>query len=68
LSIAAVFGKRFAIPLDFEILTDHGPFYHAGLRDRLTFELIFNKPSKVIISTDDAATYKISGIATMNKT
>jgi len=62
-TIAALFGNLFAIPLDFEILTDHGPFYQAGLRDRLTFELIFNKPSNVIISTDDAATYKISGIA-----
>jgi len=30
-SITAAFGNRFAIPLDFVILTDHGPFYQAGL-------------------------------------
>ena len=36
-SIAALFGNRFAIPLDFEILTGNGPFYQAGLRDRLSF-------------------------------
>ena len=40
-SIAAAFGNRFAIPLDFDILTDHGPFYHMGVTDRLlSFELI----------------------------
>jgi len=30
-SIAGVFGKRFAIPLDFfQMLTDHGPFSRPG--------------------------------------
>jgi len=49
--IAAAFGSRFAIPLDFEILTDHGPFYQAGLSDRLTFELTFNDYGRVITLT-----------------
>jgi len=38
-SITAASGNRFVIPLDFEILTDHGPFYQAGLNDRLSFQL-----------------------------
>ena len=62
-SIAAAFGNRFAIPLDFEILTDHGPFYQAGLTDRLSFELTFNGYGRVITSTDDKATYQITNIA-----
>jgi len=60
-SIAAAFGSRFAIPLDFQILTDHGPFYPAGLLDNLSFELTFNDYSRVITSTDTTASYKISG-------
>jgi len=47
-SIARAFGNRFAIPLDFEILTEHGPFYQAGLSDRLSFELTFNDYGRVI--------------------
>jgi len=62
-SIAASFGSRFAIPLDFEILTDHGPFYPARLLDNLSFELTFNDYGRVITSTDTTATYKISGIS-----
>jgi len=62
-SIAAAFGSRFAIPLDFEILTDHGPFYQAGLNDRLSFELTFNDYSRVITLTDTTASYKISDIS-----
>jgi len=62
-SIAAAFGNRFAIPLDFEILTDHGPFYQAGLTDRLSFELPFNDYGRVISSSDTAATYQITNIA-----
>ena len=62
-SIAAAFGYRFAIPLDFEILTDHGPFYQAGLNDRLSFELTFNDYGRVIMSTDPTASYEITNIS-----
>ena len=34
-AIATAFGKRFCIPLDFELLESHLPFYQAGLGDRL---------------------------------
>ena len=39
-AIADAYGPRFCIPLDFELLTDHVPFYQAGLGDRLSYELI----------------------------
>jgi len=62
-SIAAAFGNRFAIPLDFEILTDHGPFYQAGLNDRLSFEITFNDYGRVIMLTDLTASYEITNIS-----
>ena len=34
-AIATAFGKRFCIPLDFDLLESHLPFYQAGLGDRL---------------------------------
>jgi len=62
-TVAATFGNRFALPLDFEILTDHGPFYQAGLNDKLSFELTFNDYGHVIVSADAAASYQINNIA-----
>jgi len=62
-SIAAAFGDRFAITLDFEILTDHGPSYQAGLKDRLSFELTFNDYGRVIMWTDPTASYEITNIS-----
>ena len=38
-TIAYTLANRFAIPLDFEILTEHGPFYQAGLANRLALSL-----------------------------
>ena len=46
-AIATAFGKRFCIPLDFELLESHMPFYQAGLGDRLEYELTFNDYNKV---------------------
>ena len=63
-SIAGAFGNRFAIPLDFfQMLTDHGPFYQAGLADRLSFELTFNDYDPVVTATDTDASYQITNIA-----
>jgi len=62
-SIAAAFGHRFAIPLDFEIFTDHGPFYQAGLNDGLSFELTFNDYGRGIMSNDSTASYEITNIS-----
>jgi len=42
---------------------DYGPFYQAGLTDRLSFELTFNDYGSVITSIDENATYQITNIA-----
>ena len=59
-AIAKVYANRFCIPLDFELLGTHMPFYQAGLGDRLEYELTFNDCDKVIKSSDSS--YKIKNI------
>ena len=61
-AIADAYKNRFCIPLDFEILETHMPFYQAGLGDRLEYELEFNDYNKVIKSSDAASTYTIKNI------
>ena len=61
--IARAYGNRFYIPLDFEMLTDHCPFYQSGLASRLSFELTFNSYARVIRSTDVNSKYKITNIS-----
>lgn len=61
-AIAKAYGNRFCIPLDFELLETHTPFYQAGLGDRLEYELTFNDYNKVIKSTDATSTYTIKNI------
>lgn len=61
-AIANAYKNRFCIPLDFELLETHMPFYQAGLGDRLEYELTFNDYDKVIKSTDAASTYNIKNI------
>ena len=39
-AIADVYGNKFIIPLDFEMLDSAVPYYQAGLRNRLCYELI----------------------------
>ena len=51
-AIASAYATRFCIPLDFELLEPHMPFYQAGLGDRLEYELTFNDYMKVINSID----------------
>ena len=60
-AIADTYNNRFCIPLDFELLIDHQPFYQTGLANRLSYELTFNNYSKVISSTDVDAKFNISG-------
>ena len=62
-SIAAAYGNRFYVPLDFELLTDHMPFYKSGLTDRFSFEMTFNDYGQVVVSANNTATYQISNIA-----
>ena len=58
-AIATAFRKRFCIPLDFQLLESHVPFYKAGLGDRLEYELTFNNYNKVIKLTDKAFLYNL---------
>ena len=44
-AIAGAFKNMFCIPLDFELLETHMPFYQAGLGDRLEYELTFKSNS-----------------------
>ena len=41
-AIADVYGNKFIIPLDFEILDSAAPYYQAGLRNRLCYQLTFS--------------------------
>ena len=41
-AIAEAYGNKFIIPLDFEMLDSAMPYYQAGLRNRLSYELKFN--------------------------
>ena len=41
-AIADAYGNKFIIPLDFEMLDSAAPYYQAGFRNRLCYELTFN--------------------------
>ena len=47
-AIAEAYGNKFIIPLDFEMLDSAMPYYQAGLRNRLSYELLFNDYDRVI--------------------
>ena len=41
-AIADAYGNKFIIPLDFEMLDSAAPYYQAGLRNRLCYEITYN--------------------------
>ena len=47
-AIADAYGNKFIIPLDFEMLDSAAPYYQAGLRNRLCYELTFNDYNQVM--------------------
>ena len=61
-AVGKAFGNMFCIPLDFEMLSSHNPFFQFELKDRLSYELTFNNYGKVVVSTDTAASYSITDI------
>ena len=66
--IADAYGNKSIIPLDFEMLDSAAPYYQAGLRNRLCYELTFNDYGQVIKSGVSSpkvpdATYKITDIS-----
>ena len=63
-AIPDAFGNHFYIPLDFELLKGHMPFYQIALGDKLEYELTFNDYSRAIRATGDAdASYVIENIS-----
>ena len=60
---ADAYRNKFIIPLDFEMLDSAMPYYQVGLRNRLSYELMFNDYNRVINSSKTDVTYKITGIS-----
>ena len=46
-AIVDAYGNKFIIPLDFEMLDSAAPYYQAGFRNRLCYELTFNDCNQV---------------------
>ena len=61
-AFGTAYSNLFCIPLDFEILESHKPFFQSELKDLLSYELTFNNYGTVVVSTDDTASYTISDI------
>ena len=67
-AITDAYGKKFIIPLDFEMLDSAAPYYQAGLGNRLCYELTFNDFNQVTkfgVSSPKVpdAKYKITDIS-----
>ena len=63
-AVADAYGNRFCIPLDFELLESHMPYFQSAFGDRLEYELTFNSYGRVIQATGDAeASYTIDNIS-----
>ena len=63
-AISMAYGNRFYVPLDFELLESHMPFYQSALGDRLEYELTFNDYGRVVKATGDTnASYNIGNIS-----
>ena len=67
-AIADVYRNKFIIPLDFEMLDSAAPYYQAGLKNRLCYELSFNDYNRVTRSGVSSpkvpdAKYKITDIS-----
>ena len=61
-AVGKAFDNMFCIPLDFEMLSSHNPFFQHELKGKLSYELTFNSYGRVVVSTDTNASYTISDI------
>ena len=61
-TLSKVYGSRFKIPLDFEMLTTAMPFNQYGLNERFSYILTFNNKEKFIKSPASNGTYSVSDI------
>ena len=62
-TVAEIYGGKFCIPLDFELLNSALPLYQYGVGSRLTYELTFADYSDVIKAMNPDTTYTISNIS-----
>ena len=67
-AIADVYGNKFIIPLDFEMLDSAAPYYQGGLGNRLCYKITFNDYNQVAKSAVSSpkvpdAKYKITDIS-----
>ena len=61
-AIADVYGNKSIIPLDFEMLDSAAPYYQAGLRNRLCYELTFNDYNRVTKSGVSSPNFQMQSI------
>ena len=62
-AIAEAYRNKFIIPLNFKMLDSAMSYYQVGLRNRLSYELLFNDYNRVINSSKTDTTYKITDIS-----
>ena len=67
-AIGDAYGNKFIIPLDFAMLDSAAPYYQAGLRNRLCYQITFNDYNRVAKSRVSSpkvpdAKYKITDIS-----
>jgi|GEM_PF-2949933 len=62
-TLKAVFGDKYKIPLDFELLSTHAPFYKFPIQEDVIFELTLAPKEDVIVTTTTASMdYKLKNI------
>ena len=61
--MTSIFKNRFCIPLEFELIHTHAPFFPGALNEKLSYELTFNSYDQVLLSSDTNAKYQISNIS-----
>ena len=61
-AIADVYGNKFIIPLDFEMLDSAAPYYQAGLGNRLCYKIAFNDHDQVTKSGVSSPKFQMQSI------
>lgn len=62
LALRNVHGKRYIIPLNFELITDHIPIPMDEIVNRVTFELTINRKEYVLKYVKEEADFKLNNI------
>jgi hypothetical protein len=58
-----IFGKRYTVPLNFELVSDHTPLYTWGIDDDIVFDLTINSKEYVLkYSKADTANFTLNNI------